>query len=771
MVKKNAELFTDAEYKEGSRPAGRCEIIPAVEDGEPRAAPAHEAEAVAASQRNLTMATGGVASIVARGLSGSFSGIHPSLGKRARIGRDAENDLVVDDPLVSRFHAELRARPDGRRELVDLGSRNGTYVNGRAVERAIVEELDIVSIGHHTFRLVGTGLEEYVDTGAVTFEALGLKVRTPAGRRLLHDVTFRLEHRSFLGIVGPSGAGKSTLLNALTGFRPATEGRVLYDSRDMYREYDELRMRLGYVPQEDVMHAQLTVGQALDYGARLRFARDVGDDERHALIAEVLAQLGISEATDLEIHRLSGGQRRRVAVAMELVSKPSLLFLDEPTSGLDPGNERSLMMLLRELADGGRTVIAVTHSMQSIRMCDRLLVLAAGGRPAFFGRPQMAPVFFGCEDMQEVFWLLNADSERDWSAKLRADPEYARHLEVAEEPAERERREPEEPPRERRIRGLKPWLRVSSPRALHAEALRWSSHFSVLVRRYVRVIAGDRRNTALLVLQPVVLGVLMLAALPAHELAAPGAGQVRAVSRAGLVLLVVLLGATWLGASNAVREIVRELPILQRERAAGLGVVPYLGSKLVVLGTLTVIQCAVMALLALARQGSHDQGSLLASPLPEVVFAAVLAGLAGMTLGLLLSALASTADQAMTVLPVVLLLEMLLAMGGLFPDVVDKPVLKQLSYAAGTQWSFAAAASSVDLERMRALDDIASQAPRLRLQDPVGRFQRLAATLGGPASWKHEPGAYLEDAGIVLVISGTGAVLAGLAIRRRRPEA
>ena len=293
----------------------------------------------------------------------------------------------------------------------------------------------------------------------------------------------------------------------------------------------------------------------------------------------------------------------------------------------------------------------------------------------------------------------------------------------------------------------------------------------VLVRRYLHVIAGDRRNVALLVLQPVILGLLMLVALPAHELAAPGVGQVRAVSRAGLVLLVVLIAATWIGASNAVREIVRELPILQRERAAGLRVVPYIASKVAVLGTLTVVQCAVMALLALARAGSHDQGSLLPSPVPELVIAAVLAGVAGMALGLLISALASTADQAVTVLPVVLLLELLLAMGGLFPDVVDKPVLKQLSYAATTQWSFAAAASSVDFGRMQALDTVGRDAPTIRLDDPISKFESLATSLREPSSWQHEPSAWLMDAGAVILVSGLALLAAGIAVSRRRPEA
>jgi ABC-type multidrug transport system ATPase subunit len=694
------------------------------------------------------------------GLSGVFSGIHEAIGQRARIGRDTENDIVVDDLLVSRFHAELRARSDGLHELVDLNSRNGTFVNGRAVDRAIVEELDIVSVGHHTFRLVGLGLEEYVDTGSVTFQALGLEVRAANGRSLLGDVTFSLEERSFLAVVGPSGAGKSTLLNALTGFRPATEGHVLYDGRDLYKDYDELRLRHGYVPQEDVLHAGLTVGQALDYGAQLRFPRDVGSAERRLQIEEVLDQLGIGATTDLVVSRLSGGERRRVAVAMELVTKPSLLFLDEPTSGLDPGNERGMMMLLRTLADGGRTIIAVTHSMQSIRLCDRLLVLAPGGRLAYFGPPQLAPAFFECEDLQDVFQLLNSDPDRDWSAALRADPVYARHVETAplEQAAAVDTGE--------RVRTL-----TAGPRVLVGGAQRLSAQFSVLVRRYVRVIGADRRNASLLVLQPLILGLLMLAALPAHELAALGTGQVRAVSRAGLVLLVVLLGATWIGASNAVREIVRELPIIQRERAAGVGVVPYIASKVVVLGTLTVAQCAVMALLALAREGSHDQGSLLPSALPELVVAAILAGICGMALGLLISALASTADQAMTVLPVVLLLEMLLAMGGLFPDVVDKPVLKQLSYAASTQWSFAAAASSVDLGRMQALDAIGRDAPTIRLDDPIRKFESLATSLQEPSSWQHKPVAWLKDVGALVLIAGLAILAAGLALRRRRPEA
>ncbi len=723
------------------------------------------AGSAAGDERSATV-VGGLAT--ERGLggpSGVFSAIHETIGRHTRIGRDPENEIVVDDLLVSRFHAELRARPDGTHELVDLGSRNGTFVNGRMVERAAMQELDIVTVGHHMFRLVGSDLEEYVDTGSISFEARGLEARASDGRALLAGVTFSLEERAFLAVAGPSGSGKSTLLGALSGLRPAANGQVLYDGQDLYRRYDELRNRIGYVPQEDVVHRVLTVTQAMDYAAQLRFPPDVDRAQRAGEIDEVLAQLGVEDLRDQVIKRLSGGQRRRVAVAMELVTKPSLLFLDEPTSGLDPGNERGLMAMLRQLADAGHTVITITHAMESVRLCDRLLILAPGGRPAYFGPPQLAAAAFDCDDLQEVFELLNAHPERDLSEVL-ATGRAAIGVAGVDAISPADATSPVDATLPARTEGSATGAAV---RSLLAGARRGGSQFSVLVRRQARLIIADRRNAALLVAQPVFLGVLMLAALPAHELGAPAAGHVRAVSEAGLVLLVVILGATWIGAANAIGEIVRERPIIQRERASGLGVVPYVTSKVVVLGSLTAAQCAVMALLALARQGPQAPGSLLPSPLPELVLAAVLAGICGMALALVISAVASTVDQAMTILPVILVLEMLLALGGLFPNLVDKPVLKQLSYAASTQWAFSASASSVDLGRMQAFDTVAREVPRVQLDAPVTTFESLANGLGETASWQHEPATWIEDVGILLGIGALAVLAAGVAVRRRPP--
>ncbi|WP_234357607.1 FHA domain-containing protein, partial [Streptomyces puniciscabiei] len=291
-------------------------------------------------------------------LTGTFrrpSSVRPLPVRSVRIGRGTDNDLVVDDLIVSRRHAELRAHSDGTYEIVDLGSHNGTYLNGRPVTRAALGPGDIVGIGHSAFCLVGDQLQEYVDTGEISLDVQDLTVAVDGGRKVLLDhVSFPVGEKCLLAVVGPSGAGKSTLLNALTGQRPADRGTVLYDGRDLYRDYAELRQRIGLVPQDDILHPQLTVRAALTYAAELRFPEDTAAAERRARVDEVIRELGLEQRAGQPVHSLSGGQRKRVSVALELLTKPSLLFLDEPTSGLDPGMDRSVMTMLRGLADDGR---------------------------------------------------------------------------------------------------------------------------------------------------------------------------------------------------------------------------------------------------------------------------------------------------------------------------------------------------------------------------------------------------------------------------------
>ena len=336
----------------------------------------------------------------------------PLPSKVMRIGRTPDNDLVVSDLGVSRKHAELRKSPTGRYEIIDLGSHNGTFVNGSRIDRAELGDSDIISIGHATFRLADGELREYVDEGNVSFEARELFVQVSDGGKpkvLLQGITFPLPERSLLAVIGPAGAGKSTLLNALTGKRPADQGTVLYDKRDLYKSYEELRHRIGLVPQQSVTHDQLTARSALGYAAELRFPPDTGASERRGRVEEVLGELEMSQHGDTRVERLSGGQNKRVNIGLELLTKPSLLFLDEPTSPLDPHLKRELMERMRRMADRaaekGQSVVVITHDVEPklLDLADRLIVLAPGGKMAYFGPPKEGLKYFGKADWADVF--------------------------------------------------------------------------------------------------------------------------------------------------------------------------------------------------------------------------------------------------------------------------------------------------------------------------------------------------------------------------------
>lgn len=666
-----------------------------------------------------------------------------------RIGRGSDNDLVVDDLLVSRSHAEIRTEPDGTRILVDLDSHNGTFVNGRRVRRAPLARGDVVSVGRHRFRVVADGLEEHVDVGEVAYAALGLTVETRTGHVILDDVSLALDEQSFLGVVGPSGCGKSTLLTALAGFRPASRGSVLYAGRDLYADYEDLRQRIGYVPQDDVLHPELTVTEELEYAAALRFSPDVSGAERSARVREVIAELGLTERRDTPIHHLSGGQRKRVSVALELLTKPTLLFLDEPTSGLDPGYERTLMELFGQLAKGGRTVIVTTHSVASLGLCDRVLCLAPGGRTAYFGPPERTVPYFGRADYQDVFRELAFDTSVDWKHRFEAHPDHTTYLGTPLS----------------RVAAARSGSRAPATPARGA----WSRQLAVLTRRYVHVLAADRRNLLLMGLSAPVLGVLMLVALPTGELGPLPFGQIRIVSQASVVLFVLALGMTEIGLAVSVREIVKELPVFRRERAGGLSISAYVASKALVLGVVVAVQAVVLTLLATARQGGPRDAVLLGWGRGELIVTVALTGLAAVALGLLLSATVSTADRAMTLLPVVLIVQMVLASGAVFPAVAERPGLEQAQYLSSAQWGFAAGASTAELNELQVLNNLASEIPVLDLTEPGSALETLLEEHRGNPRWNHESRAWLGSVTALVVLTTALLLCAGLALRRYDP--
>ena len=660
------------------------------------------------------------------------------------IGRSPSSDILLDDPLVSRHHAELRPAAGGW-SIADLGSFNGTYVNGARVSEARLVPLDLVGIGGTQLRFSGSRLEPMTEGDDIALAAVGLTVTSRAGAVLLEDVGFTLQRGSLLAVVGPSGAGKSTLLAALTGLRPAPRGSVFVDGRDLYAEYDTLRQRIGFVPQDDVVHPELTVEQSLEYAAALRFAPDVSRAERRARVEETMGELGLLQRRNLAVKKLSGGQRKRVSVALELLTKPALLLLDEPASGLDPGLERSLMELLRALADGGRTIVVVTHSTESLNLCDRALFLAPGGRAAFYGPPQLAISYFGRADYQEVFRDLSAGEDDDWGRRFAAHELGSRYL--------------AEP-----LAGYVAGERGTAASPQPAARQPWWRQLSMLTRRYARVLVGDRANLVMLVGAAPLIGLLQLWRLPGGQLATE---PLHLVSYASIVLLVLAIAMTMLGLSNSLREIVKELPVFRRERAVGLSISAYVASKMLVLGALTILQAAIYTSLATLGEGGPKQAVVLGWPLGELIVASAATGVAAVALGLLVSALVNSTNAAVALLPALLIGQLLIMPQGVFKT-SNKPVLAQLAYVSSAGWGFAAAASTVKLNDLDQLNNLASAVSTTSLSQPINLPKAIAQSKGD-ARWNHQPGAWLRAVAALIAITLASLALAAAALRRFDP--
>jgi ABC transport system ATP-binding/permease protein len=638
------------------------------------------------------------------------SAVMPMPVRALRIGRASENDVVVPDLSVSRYHAELRRTSRGEFEIVDLDSHNGTYLNGQRIKVAPVTETDLIGVGPATFRRAGDELQEFLDTGDISLTAKDLTFRIQGGKVLLDHVTFPLGERCLLGVIGPSGAGKSTLLGALTGIAPATDGSVLYDGRDLYKSYAELRHRIGLVPQENILHTQLTVRRALEFAAQLRFPRDTSKQERKRRIDEVLGELALTAHAETRTSALSGGQQKRVNVALELLTKPSLLFLDEPTSGLDPGLDKAVMEQMAKLAHDGRTVIVVTHSVANLNLCDRLLVLVPGGKIAFFGPPGDGLRHFGQPGWAEVFQSFEQQPGRDWAGEYRSSVYYHRFITAEMDNAA---------------------VPTGRQQAAPAPAARNGlSHLRTMCRRYLAVIASDRLYLGVLAGLPVALG-LLVRVIPS-PMGLVGPNNVDATS----LLLVLTVGAVLSGTANAIWEIVKERAIYSRERSAGLSAGAYLASKLVILGVMSGFQAVVLVAIGLVGRPLPKQGTILAHlPLVELMLAMFVLGFASMALGLLLSSLVDTSDKAMPLLVVVVMFQVVLS-GGVFP-LHGKTGLEQVSWVSPSRWGYAAAGATVNLNAVIPPTAAgASPSPA-----DITRHGRVgsAVTVARVAPVKHEP--------------------------------
>ena len=570
----------------------------------------------------------------------------PLSGKREfTVGREESCDITLPHVSVSKCHAKIVRETDGY-YIVDSGSINGVIVNNKCVSgKEKLHEKDVIAITNSKLIFTAAMISYCCYKSGVSVDASDIVVRRGKGKKSFitsDHVNLSIRPGELIAIIGGSGAGKSTILNCMCGYLKPAQGEVFINGVNLYQNFDSLKKLVGYVPQSDIVYDNLTLHDMLLYTAKLRLPEDTAPAEREAAITRAIEMVELPEKRNSLIKSLSGGQRKRASIAVELLSDPNLLFLDEPASGLDPGTERNLMQSLRKMADGGKTVILVTHSTLQLQMCDKIVFMGKGGNLCFYGSYDDALAFFGVSDIVDVYNMIT-EQAKQWSAKFektRAAPGKVRKTSAVSGKA-----------KENRLAQLR-----------------------VLSVRYLKLVVNDRQRLLLLLAQAPLLAVLI-------SLVADGE-QFEQYEMTKSLLFALSCSAFWVGMLNSIQEICKERTIMKREYMTGLSLGAYVSSKIIVLGILCLIQSVLIVGVFSAMIGLPEEG-IMVHPFLELLITTFITAVSSTAMGLFVSSLFTNADRAMTVAPILLMPQIL------FSGLIFKlsGATEVISWAAVCRWS------------------------------------------------------------------------------------
>jgi len=560
------------------------------------------------------------------------------LDRGLTVGRQAmPGQVVLDHPNVSRRHAAFEVTGHTI-VLRDLGGASGTYVNGARLRgaRSLVPG-DRIDIGPFQLTFDGSALTRAWRVGNVELQVHGVSYDVAGGQvavppqRILHAASLLVRPREFVCIIGANGSGKSTLMNILAGRALPSEGAVLLNHVDLHANFEALKQDIAFVPQQDVLHEQLTLRQALGYVALLRLPPDTTAAQRRAAVDDAARNVDLFDRLDQRIGALSGGQKKCASLASEILNRPSLLFLDEVTSGLDENTDWEVMRLLRRLADQGMTIVVVTHTLANVaEFCDRIVCMGRGGQPTFTGAPSEVFDFFAVRRLGEVFNRMDELGAEAWRARF----EETTFAAISPSAAAESR--------------VNPLLR-RIPEPTLVAFRRVARQAGILLHRNARLLLADHRTLVMAAVQSVLIGGMI-----GYAFGSFGTGQER-VNAENALLLLLSLSAIWLGCNAASKEIVGELAIYRREHDINLSTAAFIGAKYLVSAAFTLLQLAVVYLLV-ATLAEGIPGNRL-----EQFLLLTVGALAGTAIGLLISAFANTRDQATTIVPLALVPQLILA--------------------------------------------------------------------------------------------------------------
>jgi ABC-type multidrug transport system ATPase subunit/pSer/pThr/pTyr-binding forkhead associated (FHA) protein len=547
------------------------------------------------------------------------------------LGRSDGADIRIDNNLVSRQHAKI-STSGGHIYVEDLGSVNGTFINGQRIKlKTRISSSDDIIVGRLRFSLTGSVVDISKE---IAIKTIGLVKRFSNGKVGLHECNIEIPSNSLLAVMGPSGCGKSTLLKALNGESPGSSGQVFIGGQELNRYFDYLKMQIGYVPQDDIVHRELTVDQSLWYSGKLRLPQ-LTDQQLKTKINQVLDELNISHIRSNLVSNISGGQRKRVSIAVEILTDPLILFLDEPTSPLDPQTIEDFLSILRKLSQKGTTVVMVTHKPEDLAYMDQVIFMAEGGHICYYGKTNEYLQFFGVEDTVKVYSMLIDDKKDRWVAKYHSKPSQIN-------------------------------TNTRDAKIYKSSKVDYFSQYLWLTKRYLTIKMNDKANSFIMLVQSPIIAIIIVMLF---ESLTQG------------VTFLMAIASLWLGANNAAREIVSEAPIFKRERMFNQGILTYIFSKITVL----MLFSAVQAFLFVGILTVSFNSSII--PIKDPIIASfwmIFISLVATLMGLLLSATVSTSEKVMSLVPIALIPQIMLA--GVLTK-ISSALMEFISYFSISRWA------------------------------------------------------------------------------------
>lgn len=581
------------------------------------------------------------------------------------IGRAEDCDVTIHNVAVSRYHAGIRVM-NGQYYVFDNKSTNGVFVNGsRIMKPHKLSNRDIFTILNITFIYSNNQLFYKVNPEGIALELHDLNKDVPAKggmKTILNKVNLNIGANEFVAIIGGSGAGKTTLMTAMSGFDTQVTGDVYCNGINLRENFQTLKNVIGFVPQQDIIYENITLKKMLYYTAKLKMPEDTTNAEIDARIHDVLAMVELLDHQDTYIRRLSGGQKKRASIAVELLANPGLFFLDEPTSGLDPGTEEHLMHTLAKLSkEQEKTIIMVTHTINNLNLCDKVIIMGYGGRLCYCGSPAGIKDFFQTDNIVRIYDIITADT-KGWEARFKMSG-------INQGPA-RTGSENAKPIKPKKVSAI--------------------NQLFVLIARYLTLIVNDVQRLILIFGQPLVIGLLI-------TLVAADDTLYKTMMDTRSILFVLMSGAIWMGLLNTIQEVNKERVILKREYMGNLKLPVYMLSKYVVQGLIALLQSIIYVMIFVAVKGAPKcDGLIFANATVEMIVSVFITIYVSASFGLLLSSITKSGDRAMSIAPFVLIAQLLFS-GILFEL---SGATEKISYLTFSRWSMEALGSTNDLNAL-----------------------------------------------------------------------